>query len=423
MEAKFTYKFRLDGRRKFEDGTYPIKVNIHNATTNVNRDYSFYNKSHSLKATKTDFESIWTNRFKYDNFGDVSGETTVHGKKLELRTKLKLAANKFDEIITRKNIQSHQDVLNAYLVYRESSQYSGNIKNAFEYYIENLEREGRYKTAKSFRTTLNNIIKHYDGSFNDNIQLIDIDKDWLNSFDRERRTQGIAAASVGVDTRNIRTVMNKNYDETFKKLYYPFGKGKYQPPTSQAKNQGLEKKDLKKILNFKSNNTHLQEARDYFMFTYFAGGMNFKDIALLKKDQTSFIRSKTKFTSKNETKIELEFNQHQLDIIERNKGKEYLFKILDGITDKKIIQKAIDNNISRIDKQLKKLAKGLDIKHSISLNWARHSFATNLFDDDVNLKAISEILGHTSLKTTEGYIDSLVDKNKSKIKDALDLDD
>ena len=422
MEAKFTYKFRLDGRRKLKDGTYPIKVNIHNLATNVNRDYSFTYTFDRLSATKSDFESIWTNRFKYDNFDNVSGETTIHGRKLEIRTALKLAANKFDEIITRKNIHSHQDVINTYHSYKSPESKTSVIEGSFEHYIEVLEGEARYKTAKSFRTTLNNIKKHFD-YFTWTTPLAAIDEDWLNSFDRTRRTEGVSAATIGVDTRNIRAVMNKNYDDVDKRLYYPFGKGKYQPPTSQAKNQGLEKKDLKKILNFKSNNKHLQEARDYFMFTYFAGGMNFKDIALLKKDQTSFIRSKTKFTSKNETKIELEFNQHQLDIIERNKGKEYLFKILDGITDKKIIQKAIDNNISRIDKQLKKLAKGLDIKHSISLNWARHSFATNLFDDDVNLKAISESLGHTSLKTTEGYIDSLVDKNKSKIKDALDLDD
>ena len=52
MEAKFTFKFRLDGRREFEDGTYPIKVNVHNLATNTNRDYSFTDKYNKLNATK-----------------------------------------------------------------------------------------------------------------------------------------------------------------------------------------------------------------------------------------------------------------------------------------------------------------------------------------------------------------------------------
>ena len=30
-------------------------------------------------------------------------------------------------------------------------------------------------------------------------------------------------------------------------------------------------------------------------------------------------------------------------------------------------------------------------------------------------------MGHTNLKTTEGYINSLIDKNRDKVNDALDI--
>ena len=85
--------------------------------------------------------------------------------------------------------------------------------------------------------------------------------------------------------------------------------------------------------------------------------MNLKDIALLKKDQIDFTRAKTKFTSKTENRIKLDLNEHQLEIIERRKGKNHLFNILDGVTDEKEIQKTINNTVIRITKQLKKLAK------------------------------------------------------------------
>ena len=45
----------------------------------------------------------------------------------------------------------------------------------------------------------------------------------------------------------------------------------------------------------------------------------------------------------------------------------------------------------------------------------------NFSFDPTDIKAISETLGHTSLKTTENYIDSLQDENQNKIDEALGI--
>ena len=74
MESIFTYKFRLDTRRAYEDGTYPIKVNIHNRKTNTNRDLTFYKRANRLSATKKDYKTIWSDRFKYNSFGEITGK-------------------------------------------------------------------------------------------------------------------------------------------------------------------------------------------------------------------------------------------------------------------------------------------------------------------------------------------------------------
>lgn len=421
MESIFTYKFRLDGRRKFDDGTYPIKVNIHNIKTNVNRDYSFYSRANRLSATKKDFETIWTDRFKYNSFGEIIGEKTVLARKLEIRVALKLALDKFNEVKNQKRLETHQDVIDAFMNYKTSNTKTLKLDEAFNRYADKMEAEGRYKYAKSIRTTLNNL-KDYDPSFNSNTPLTAIDLNWLKGYDRKRRKQGLSLATIGVYTTTLRVIMNENYSEEEKLLHYPFGKRMYQPPKGKAKNQGLKKEELKKILQFKSDNPYLQEARDYFMFSYFAGGMNLKDIALLKRDQVDFTRAKTRFTSKKDTKIELTLNEHQREIIERRKGKKHLFSILDGITDEKDLQKAVDSTVIRITKQLKKLAKELDIPFTLSYNFARHSFATNVYEEGVNLKAIAEKMGHSNIKTTEGYLDTLVDRNKEKIDNATNLD-
>jgi integrase len=417
MESRFKFKFRLDKRRKLDDGTYPIKVNIHTVSSNTNRDFSLSTRLQKFNCSERDFKDIWTNRFKYDSFGDVSGETTVLGSKLELRTKLKVVYDRLIDVIERNDVHTYLDVKKALANYSPAKKKNTDfisIDLAFKNYINELEGRSRFKTATSYRTTYNNI-KNFDPGLK---YLRYITTQWLKDFDRTRRNN-VSASTVGVDTRNIRAVWNANIDI---KDAYPFGKGKYTPPTGQAKNQGLEIKDLKKILNFQTENLFHQEARDFFIFSYYAGGMNFKDIALLEKNQVEFIRAKTRFTAKKVVKVKLELNEHQLEIVSRRKGKKYLFNLLDGITDPKEIQSKISNTVQRISQRLKEIAKLLDIDFPVSYNWARHSFATKLYESNVTMKSISESMGHTDVKTTMGYLDTLIDKEKSKIDDALNLD-
>ena len=163
-------------------------------------------------------------------------------------------------------------------------------------------------------------------------------------------------------------------------------------------------------------------ARDYFMFSYYANGMNLKDIAKLKVGQTEWVRSKTEFTAKQEKRLEIEFNDEMNAIVERHKGRgKMLFDIIEYNDDNAVITKKVDNKISQIAKQIKILAKKLDLPEQLSFIWARHSYTTNVYRAGVNLKAISETLGHSSLKTTENYLDSLKDENKKAINDAKEL--
>ena len=56
-----------------------------------------------------------------------------------------------------------------------------------------------------------------------------------------------------------------------------------------------------------------------------------------------------------------------------------------------------------------------------SYQWARHCYTTNMMSSGLNIKVISESMNHTSIKTTENYIDSLKDEDNKKINDALGI--
>lgn len=62
--------------------------------------------------------------------------------------------------------------------------------------------------------------------------------------------------------------------------------------------------------------------------------------------------------------------------------------------------------LAKINRELKVLASELEIEAEMTTYVARHSFATVLKNSGVNISLISEMLGHTDLKTTQIYLDS-----------------
>ncbi|NUO20203.1 tyrosine-type recombinase/integrase [bacterium] len=58
--------------------------------------------------------------------------------------------------------------------------------------------------------------------------------------------------------------------------------------------------------------------------------------------------------------------------------------------------------VDLLDRILKK--EGVDLRGQVSLHTFRHTFATHCLMNDVNIKMVSEFLGHTSVKMTEKYL-------------------
>ena len=83
--------------------------------------------------------------------------------------------------------------------------------------------------------------------------------------------------------------------------------------------------DIDKIVAYFSVNTYRQRARDLLLFSYYSGGMNYKDIILLThKDAENgyFIRKKTEFTVNEQTKIPLRLRRNKKKLFPDIKGKE-----------------------------------------------------------------------------------------------------
>jgi site-specific recombinase XerD len=76
-------------------------------------------------------------------------------------------------------------------------------------------------------------------------------------------------------------------------------------------------------------------------------------------------------------------------------------------------------SVDTVQKFLKVSAKKAGINKAVSPHKLRHSFATSLLENDVNIRYIQQLLGHANLNTTQIY--TKVNTNKLKeIKNPLD---
>ena len=73
----------------------------------------------------------------------------------------------------------------------------------------------------------------------------------------------------------------------------------------------------------------------------------------------------------------------------------------------------------RLQSVLKQAVTKAGIKKSVTLQWLRHSYATHLLENGVDLRYIQELLGHKSSKTTEIYT-HVIEKSLQKIKSPFD---
>ena len=241
---------------------------------------------------------------------------------------------------------------------------------------------------------------------------------------------GLSITSIGIYLRPLRAIMNIAISRGYlQKEDYPFGKRQYQIPTGRNVKKALSKEELVKINMYDAMpGSPFEMAKDFWLFSYLAHGMNMKDIALLRYenldgDYLRFERAKTQYALRGSSrKISVYLDSSLRSILDRQSSKSndgFLFPILAGTSTAAERQKKIGLFIKLINKYMNKIAKDVNIDKRITTYHARHSFATMLKRNGFATEKISESLGHSSIKTTNSYLDSFDDETIKSIADTL----
>jgi len=293
-----------------------------------------------------------------------------------------------------------------------------NFYSIIEQKRDDLIKAERIGTANTFDGTLKSL-----RNFKKDLSIDDITISFLNDYKKYMLKKGKSLTTIGMYLRNVRTLINES--PLFNKENYPFGKDKFVIPSGANIKKALDFTDIEKIYNADLQNNLFEKYRDFFILSYLGNGVNISDIARLKfkniNDNTiTFVREKTKKTTENKQKtIAIPITPEIKAIIDRYANKNtypdnYIFSILTNDLSPVDQHKKIKFFTKLVNKHIKQICSNLGIEKNVSTYTARHSFATILKNSNVPISFISESLGHQNIKTTELYLGSFADNDKTK---------
>lgn len=302
------------------------------------------------------------------------------------------------------------------------------IETIYTEVINKLIAQGRVGTADNYKRSIISL-----QLFKKNLRFEDINDTFLYQYEAWMLERGRSITTVGIYCRCLRAIFNEAiYRKVISNDYYPFGKRKYQMPVSKNIKKALKLEDISKIYYYHSEKDKALDAKAkaFWLFSYFANGMNMKDIALLKfknisGEFLSFERAKTiRSTRSSPRTITVFINEDLRSIITKwsnwdKSNENYIFPILKpGLTP--LQQRDRIKEFTRdVNDGMKIISSESGIVDHVTTYSARHSFSTVLKRSGASLEFISEALGHNDVKTTESYLDSFENEMKKEFSNCL----
>lgn len=154
----------------------------------------------------------------------------------------------------------------------------------------------------------------------------------------------------------------------------------------------------------------LELTRDIFLFCYYAMGMPFVDVAFLRKDNIKdgfivYYRHKTG----QQIRIKLESCMYHIMKKYEQADRPYLFPIISS-EEQRLAHHQYVVALGRYNRCLKRIARIANVESNLTSYVVRHSWASNAYEQNVDLPVISKALGHTDTQTTLIYIRGINDQ-------------
>ena len=393
-----------DTRRIRKDGTYPIilRLSHHGKTIPI---------SLGIYAKEKDFDL--KQRLLKKSYEGVTSITRLNNMITKKKTEVADLITKLEEAGTLHTFTIAE--LKAKITFLKEG-------NFFFTYAEKLMKEMKeanlYGNARNYKGVIG-VLKTYRKDVD--FTFHQLTYEFIKKFEGYYLAKGNSLNGLSVNLRIIRAIYNKAVNEGIvERGLSPFEV--YKIKHEQTQKRALSIEGLRKITGLKLKKTDpLFHARNYFIASFFMYGISFIDMAFLRMSNIADGRIKFK-RRKTGKPYDLKINAQLEEILsyytKDKKDDDFIFPI---ITRASLEQQYndVENKRKLYNRALKDLAETATIEEHLTSYVSRHSFSTQAMMQGIPLQAISAMLGHSRLSTTEIYLKALpsdvIDEYSAKI--------
>lgn len=290
------------------------------------------------------------------------------------------------------------------------------------------------KTRSDYKTSAN-----WMNRFRPNIPIAVITEEdraelveFMKAEYRKKRDGEMAESTIRKQLRQLKAIYNYAIEKGYAKNPNPFRPTPMQPQTSIRRNNvALLDETLALIRDFEPQNRLQEFALDFFMLLLHMAGCNIGDVLLLKnsninfqKGIISFRRAKTK--KAGAPPIDIPLTNVAREIFSKygnlnpSNPNDYILPYMSGNTGELNMRYRKDNIRNKINRGLEEICTILGIP-KVTTGTMRHTVATIAMNEGFSMEIIQNLLGHSSITTTQNYIDHLNTKNLERSRQLFEM--
>lgn len=281
------------------------------------------------------------------------------------------------------------------------------LKSLVKKYLENCENQNNLdeKTVKAYKIDLEQFILFME-NINDFYK-----KDEIIRYIQHLNSSNLKVKTIKRKIASVRAFFSYlDYEEMIERNPFYRIKLKIKEPLILPKTISL--RDIEKLFRYlyleknnynKNSYTYKEMIRDIAVLEVLIGtGIRISELCNIKKENMAYINNEIKIYGKGaKERIIPIYNK---DTVAALKTYEKVFYKEINNSDYFFVNKRKNKLSSQsIRNMIKKHCKKINIDTNITPHMFRHTFATMLLDDDVDIRSIQMLLGHSNIITTQIY--------------------
>ncbi|MBH88265.1 MAG: recombinase XerC [Pelagibacterales bacterium] len=295
--------------------------------------------------------------------------------------------------------------MNKKKIYIDNSYCDKNVLNAYSMWVKYLKKERllSYNTYDAYSIDLKYFLIFIKNHLNEKVSIKNLENLSLRDFRSWLSSQKIKNNSISPKSQARAKASIKSFFKFLNKNNYLKNTNIFNLQSIRIKRQiprPLAFEDVINVINLSGEKNDWTGQRDKTLLTLiYATGIRISEALQLNRidvENIETIRIIGKGKKIREIPLIESAQMAIKQLLDNNKNLDINSPLFIGIKGKRLHSRQVQKTIEEIRNKL-------SLPKSLTPHTLRHSFATHLLEKGVDLRTLQELLGHSSLSTTQGY--------------------